>query len=200
MTKKMENRRERRRPLAVFVCAICLLALCLMQTTNRAYAHEGVAVGPYHVVVGWVVEPAIVGERNAVFIEITEDEQPVTGAESALDVELIYGAETFRANLSAAPVPGQYTVDVFPTVRGQYEVRLFGELGDTAVDVTIEPEEVFSGDRIQFPEPLPDAREMQAQIRALETNLQSARTISYAAVGVAALALALALVSLFRKR
>jgi hypothetical protein len=188
------------RPSLAWLTAVCLLALFLLTTTQSAKAHERVEIGPYVVIVGWLVEPPIVGERNAIIVEISEDEQPVTGAEAGLDVELVYGAETFRANLNPTAVPGHYTVDVFPTVRGQYGLRLFGELGETAVDETIEPEEVFPGDRIQFPEPLPDPRQLHAQITFLEAQLQSTRTISYVAVGTAVVALLLAIVSLIRKR
>lgn len=43
----------------------------------------------YAIVVGWLAEPPIVGERNALTIEITENELPVTGAEGTLDVEVL---------------------------------------------------------------------------------------------------------------
>ncbi len=49
-----------------------LLALTIIILSQRtALAHERVEIGPYVIVVGWVNEPAIVGERNALFLEIT---------------------------------------------------------------------------------------------------------------------------------
>ena len=41
--------------------------------TRPLFAHERVEVGPYVIIVGWETEPVIVGERNALFFEITED-------------------------------------------------------------------------------------------------------------------------------
>lgn len=185
------------RPL--FVGLLLFFSLWLVSVPT-ASAHVRVDVGPYAIVFGWLTEPPIVGERNAVIVEISQDGEPVTGAEADLSIELLYGSESFRANLNPTTTPGFYTVDVFPTIRGQYQVRLFGDLAETAVDVTAEPEPVFAGDRIQFPEPLPDARELQRTITTLETNLQSARTITYIAVATAVLALLLAIFGLVRKR
>lgn len=187
----------RLRPWGIGVAVLLLLGLFSVQT---ALAHVRVDVGPYAIVFGWLTEPPIVGERNAVIVEISQDGEPVTGAEVNLSIELLYGSESFRANLNPTTTPGFYTVDVFPTIRGQYQVRLFGELPETAVDVTAEPEPVFAGDRIQFPEPLPDSWELQKTIHTLENNLQSARTISMVAVVTAVLALLLAIFGLVRKR
>lgn len=194
--REIDYGRWRLRPMA----AMILLCLFVFTAVPAAYAHVRVEVGPYALVVGWLAEPPVVGERNALTVEITEDEQPVVGAEATLDAELKYGAESFRANLNPTAVPGVYTVDIFPTVRGQYAVRLFGSLGETAVDETIEPEEVFPAANIQFPEPMPDAREVQREVIALQSELQTMRTITYAALAVGLVALLLAGVVLFKRR
>lgn len=188
------------RPYIGWITAVGVLVALLLAGTQTVLAHERVEVGPYVMIVGWQIEPPIVGERNALSVEITEDEEPVTGVEATLDVELVYATETFRANLNPTGTPGLYTVDIFPTVRGQYGVHLFGTLGETAVDVTVEPEEVFPGSRIQFPEPLPDSRDLQKQVTALETDLRSAQTITYVALGLAGLALLLAIATFIKKR
>jgi hypothetical protein len=185
--------------LPAWLTAVCL-AVSLLAIAQSVLAHVRTEIGPYVVIVGWLVEPAILGERNAIIVEISEDEQPITGAEATLDVELVYGSETFRTNLKPSAVPGHYTIDIFPTVRGQYGVRLSGSLGDLEIDETVEPEEVFPGDRVQFPEPLPDTREMQREISTLEADLQSLRTIVYVGLGTAVIALLLAIFSLIRKR
>jgi hypothetical protein len=172
-----------RRLKQMMVVSALLLALVITSwNVKRVLAHERVEIGPYVVEVGWVNEPAIVGERNALFLEITENDEPVTGVEATLDTELLYGGRTFRSNLAPTLTPGQYTVEIFPTIRGQYNVRLFGAIGETEVDAVVEPEEVFSAERIQFPEPLPDTRELQEQtqqqIAELESRLQIAQLIA----------------------
>lgn len=167
---------------------------------QSALAHTRVEIGPYVVVVGWLVEPPIVGERNALTVAITREDQPVEGAEATLNAEMLYAGRTFRVNLNPTATPGLYTAEIFPTVRGQYAVRLFGTLGDVAVDEVIEPEEVFPADRIQFPEAQPDPRALQEEITALESELQTARVLAMAGLGVGALGLILAAFSLFRRR
>lgn len=184
----------------VLVTAVFLAIILLTSNTTTTLAHTRVEVGPYAIVVGWLVEPPIVGERNAITIEISEDEAPVADAESDLRVELVYGGQTFRTNLNPTEEPGFYTATIFPTVRGQYAVRLFGTLGAMEIDETIEPEEVFSADRIQFPEPLPDTRELQRQIITLEDELQTTRTFSYIALAVGLLGVIIAVAAILKSR
>jgi hypothetical protein len=169
-------------------------------TSQSAQAHTRIEVGPYAIVVGWAEEPPIVGERNALVIEVTEDETPVTGVEATLNAELQYAGRTFQANLNPASDAGVYTVELFPTVRGQYAVHLSGSIGDVAVDELVEPEEVFSAARIQFPETQPDPRELQAEVDDLTNQLQSARTLLYVSIGIGVLGVILAAVSLVRRR
>ncbi|MCP4361174.1 MAG: hypothetical protein GY796_24465 [Chloroflexi bacterium] len=177
-----------------------ILTTLLIAASQTAYAHERVEIGPYVVVVGWLNEPPIIGERNALTVEITENEEAVVGAEANLDAELVFGPETFRANLNPTTTPGFYTVDIFPTIRGQYAVHLFGKLGETDVDVAIEPEEVFPASRIQFPEPLPDTRALQKEITVLEEQLQFMRMLTFTAVGLGLFGILLAGFGLFRKK
>jgi hypothetical protein len=129
-----------------------LFALAL---TRPAFAHERIEVGPYVIILGWQNEPPVVGERNAILIEVSEAGSPVEGVESGLNLEVLYGGQSYRSNLNPAGEAGVYTAELWPTVRGQYSVHLVGAIGDTVVDVTVEPEEVFPGSRLQFPQPSP---------------------------------------------
>ena len=166
-------------------------------------AHERVELGPYVVVVGWVKEPAIVGERNGLFLQFTQDEEPVEGVAATLDAELQYAGRTFRANLEPTETPGIYTAELLPTVRGQYSIRLFGSVGELEIDEIIDPEEVFPASRIQFPETQPSLGELQKEtdqkINELESQLQVARLSAFAALGVAVVGVALAGFSLRRR-
>lgn len=190
----------KQRAVRLMVTAVLLAAILLTINAATTLAHTRVEVGPYAIVVGWLVEPPIVGERNALVVEISEGETPVADAESDLRAELVYGAQTFRTNLNPTDDPGVYTATVFPTVRGQYAVRLFGTLGDLEIDETIEPEEVFSADRIQFPEPLPDTRELERQIITLEDELQTTRTFSIIALGIGLLGVVIAVVAILKNK
>ncbi len=190
----------KQRAVRLMVTAVLLAAILLTINAATTLAHTRVEVGPYAIVVGWLVEPPIVGERNALVVEISEGETPIADAESDLRAELVYGAQTFRTNLNPTDEPGVYTATVFPTVRGQYAVRLFGTLGDMEIDETIEPEEVFLADRIQFPEPLPDTRELERQIITLEDELQTTRTFSYIALVIGLLGVVIAVVAILKNK
>jgi hypothetical protein len=186
-------------PYRIIFLAAALLLL-LLATTTTAHAHTRVEVGPYALIVGWVSEPPIVGERNALYIEIFENEQPLSGAEATLDGELQYGDRTFRVNLNPTAEPGIYHAEIFPTVRGQYALRLFGTLGEMDIDETIEPEEVFAASRLHFPEPQPDPRELQREIAQLQSDLQSARALAIGGLLVGVLGLITGGISLVRRR
>lgn len=180
---------------------ILFLALLLGTFAPTANAHTRTEVGPYVLIVGWQSEPVIVGERNALIVDIhTQDEEPVAGVESTLDLEVLYAGREFRSNLSATETVGFYTAEIFPTVRGQYSVRLFGTIGNETIDVVVEPEEVFSAARIQFPEPLPDTRELQTELTAMQEALAAARTTAFIGIGFGILGTALAIFSLLRSR
>lgn len=151
--------------------------------TGVAAAHERVEIGPYVVVLGWESEPVIVGERNALVLEITEDDAPVEGVESTLDVEVIYAGDIFRGNLAPAGEPGFYSVEMLPTVRGQYTVRLVGAIGDTEVDELLEPEEVLPAAALEFPQTRPDPAALQSELDDVSARLAKANLL--AMIGVA---------------
>jgi hypothetical protein len=185
---------KRARQLTALVILAVTLALA-----GPALAHERIEVGPYVIVVGWQNEPPIVGERNAILLEVTEGETPVEGVESGLNLELLYGGQSYRSNLSPAGEPGVYLAELFPTVRGQYSVHLIGTIGDTAVDVTVEPEEVFPGSRLQFPQAQPDPLDMQEQIAVLEGQLETARLLAIGGLVAGLIGLVVAALGLRRR-
>ncbi len=156
----------------------------IISTVSLAHAHTRVELGPYVVIVGWLEEPVIVGERNALIVDISENDLPVEGVEATLDLELVYAGSSFRSNINPTEIPGFYTAEVFPTIRGQYNVRLFGNINGFEIDEIIAPEEVFPASRIQFPEPIPDAFELEARIDLLEGELRTARFFSYFGIAI----------------
>lgn len=176
------------------------LLLGLAAAVETAVAHTRVELGPYVAIVGWEIEPPIVGERNQIIVDLSQDNEPVIGAEGGLAVELLYAGRSFRSNLTPTLTPGYYHVEIFPTVRGQYSVRLFGTLGDLEIDEIIDPEPVFGADRLQFPEAQPEPRELVQRLDALESELQTARTLALAGIIVGILGLVTAVFTLIKKR
>lgn len=183
------------RLVPVLLMGLAWLAL----TAHPAYAHSRVEIGPYVIVIGWENEPVIVGERNALVLEVTADGAPVEGLEGLLDLTVFYGGRSFIGQLAPTNTPGLYAAEIFPTLRGQYEVQLVGQIGDEAVDVILEPEEVLPADVLQFPEVQPDPGALATQIEDLETRLKTASTLAYAGLGAGIIGAGLGLYSLLRR-
>ncbi len=187
---ELANRENRHMNLEkrIFNLAVCTVVLALVLLTPVAVqAHERVEVGPYVLIVGWEVEPVIVGERNAILLQVTEDGEPVDKLEGTLDIVVSYAGESFTGNLAPAPELGLYLTDIYPTVRGQYEVHLSGDINGELLDLRVEPEEVLSAAVLQFPETQPQARTLHQEIAALDERLRTANQI---AIGAAILGLA----------
>jgi hypothetical protein len=196
----MKNHLWGQRPYWAILLALCLALIGLSLTTETAAAHTRVEIGPYVVIVGWEIEPPIVGERNQIVVHLREGETAVTGAEASLAAEVLYAGRSFRSNLTPTITPGYYHVEILPTVRGQYSLRLFGTLGDTEIDQTIDPEPVFAADRLQFPETQPEPRELVQRLDDLENDLQSARTLALVGVMVGVLGLLTAVFTFIKGR
>lgn len=118
-------------------------------------AHESITVGDYTLEFGWLNEPPVAGQNNAIVVHVstTSDDQPVEDV-SSLTVTISYGGQS--KTLILEPVdehsPGQFMAPVVPTVPGQYTVIIGGRLGETTfVDVQVEPEEVQPADTLAFP-------------------------------------------------
>lgn len=181
---------------AVIVLASTLASL----VTMPVMAHVRVEVDSYVLIIGWAMEPVIVGERNAIRIQVTEDGTPVEGLEATLDVETFYGGQTMIGNLTPTAEPGIYEAEILPTVRGQYEVHLSGTIGEMEVDIVVEPEEVLSATVLQFPESVPDGRELKASIMKLDSKVSSMQMIALVALIFALVGLVVSVISLLRGR
>ncbi len=142
---------------------IALIALVL--NFQLALAHESITVGDYTLEVGWLSEPPVVGQQNAIVVNVStiSDEQPVEDV-SALTVTISYGGQDKTLTLQplGEDTPGQFMAPILPTVAGQYTVKLGGTLGDTAVDAEVEPEEVQPADTLQFPSLQSEGQNMSA--------------------------------------
>jgi hypothetical protein len=174
-----------------------LTSLALVWTVQTAFAHTRVEIGPYTLVLGWQNEPAIVGERNALVLEILEGDAPVDGLEGSLELTVFYGGESFIGQLAPSDVPGVYRAEIFPTVRGQYEVQLSGSIGDEVVDLILEPEAVFPAEVLQFPEPQPDPGALAAEIDELSDSVSRLQGLAVYALAAGAIGLLLGAAAFF---
>ena len=121
------------------IVVLLIVALTLVGS-SPALAHEDRPVGPYNFHVGWHVEPALVGQLNAVELTLTQDGKPVADADKTLKVTISTGAATSDPfSLDASDeTPGLYTAALIPTVVGDYKFHFVGMVGTTKVDETFD--------------------------------------------------------------
>lgn len=132
---------------------IALMLIALLSIPAIVYAHEEITVGDYKIKYGWINEPPIAGEPNAVMLDIVNSKDANAKIDvTELKVEAVYGGET--KTLFLKPVSGQagkFQAQMTPTRAGQYTVRLSGKIGTTDVKADVKPEEVDPADTVQFP-------------------------------------------------
>lgn len=129
--------------------------IAILLSFQPVLAHESVTVGDYKIEYGWLNEPVIVGQQNAIVVNVsnTTDNQPVKDI-SGLTVSVSYGGQSKILTLQplGEDTPGQFVAPILPTIPGQYTLAVGGKLGDTVVgSIEVEPEEVGTADAIQFP-------------------------------------------------
>ena len=130
--------------------------MTLVLGPHTVFAHESVTVGDYELEIGWVEEPPIVGQQNAILVMVSDTsrggDQPVEDLYS-LVVTVSYGGQEKELTLQSLgeDTPGQFIAPLIPAVPGQYTVLLGGQLGDAPLDAHVDPEEVVAADTLQFP-------------------------------------------------
>ncbi len=118
-------------------CGAAVLLAVLLPLTAAAHEHREVAGGQYELTVGFLDEPAFVGEKNGLSLRVvrpaaaggaptagaaTEDAgTPVEGLIGTLQAEVMFGDQ--RMPLPLLPAfgdPGHYTSYFFPSTPGGY--------------------------------------------------------------------------------
>jgi hypothetical protein len=183
--------------------AICFVANVFLLTSVPwvALAHERrtLAAGKYDVVVGWDVEPAYVGEKNAASIRIskagTNPAEPVAGVEKTLKVDIRQGAQTRTFDLRAVfGQPGYYVADIIPTRDGDYVWTFNGAIGDDKVAEKFDTADgkfnaVERTTRLEFPIAAPDPAQVTTDIQSARSAAESAQTMALLGVAVGVLGL-----------
>ncbi len=138
----------------------CVVALFLaLVVVGLASAHTTVTNGPYNVEIGWLDEPPIVGQMNAIIMNLSSSDgssTPVTASISGLTLTVSYGGQSKVLTLQplGEDTPGQYVAPILPMVAGLYSVDVNGTLEATNVNVEVKPEEVQAPELSTVPESL----------------------------------------------
>ena len=139
-----------------YVLFTILTFLIVGSAFSVVYGHKTVNVEQYEIVVGWGIEPPIVGLRNSITFEINEVESEnvkagVTNAFKNLQAIAKSGGITKTLDINSDPRAGHYFSDIIPTRTGTIEIDLKGEINGVAVDVSIPVEDVENTAVLDFP-------------------------------------------------
>jgi hypothetical protein len=200
---------DRNSPLRAAI-AIAIAMLTLILTAGIASAHAKKTVGPYAVFIGFVNEPAIVEQPNAVDVLVrngdSEDAAPVTGLGDALKADVKFGNQTMTVNLEESDEnPGEYTGSFIPTAQGAYTFRVYGAINGTNVDesVTSGPDtfsEVDSSSSLEFPSKVPPVASVAQTANDASDTADSARTLGIIGIVVGALGLIAGVIGMLMAR
>jgi hypothetical protein len=149
--------------------------------SSTALAHERRAVGSYTFVVGFLTEPAIVDEPNAIDLRITRtsDSSPITGLEQTLKAEVTSEGGSEKLEVQLRPrfnTPGAYDGRFLPTKAGVYTFRIFGTIEGTQVEESFtSSDSTFSSvaTPVAFPQPVVSSQELNESLQGVEQRLAS---------------------------
>ena len=143
----------------LFVFAMLVVLLLPVSSVS---AHTSFPSGPYIVEIGWLNEPPVAGQPNAIVVNLSAANQasssaPVKMDYSGLTLQVAYGGQSKLLTLQPQSEDTPYNLMgvMTPAVMGKYTVtvngKLGGDLGSTPVSITMQPEEVVGLDSVQFP-------------------------------------------------
>lgn len=132
------------------------LAVVALFTLIPALAHQRIEVGNYLLICGMRNEPSYTGMRSGLDLMIrTKDGTPVEKAEKGLTIELISptgnkytyvgdGQNGPRSFWESFSEKGRYQSDWVLLTPGLWKVRVFGQIGETPIDVTFDSPSTFT--------------------------------------------------------
>ena len=179
-----------------------ILSLLLIPSfTGIAYAHTVDAVGEYRIEIGWMNEPVVSGETNALELYVSplitctdisiplecansqEFQNGIEGLRKLLKVQFVYDkTQTITLPLvDDHDIPGKYYAFITPTVSGYYQANLIGKILDTSINLSMHPPPIAERSYIEFPESadlalnevINDNTKLIEQIISLENSIKN---------------------------
>jgi hypothetical protein len=179
------------------MAAVAVAVASMLIFSGHAYAHERRMVGPYQFVVGWLTEPAYVGQLNSLDLRISDTRQnpaaAVTGLEKTLTADLAAGGlAPYKLEVTARfGTAGAYNGVVMPTVTGTYTFHIVGKIDTTSIDEKFTSGPNTFGDiedtaAVQYPAKVPVADDLGRKLDAIQSGVDQTR-IALVILGVALL-------------
>ena len=144
---------------------IMLSLLIIPSLAEITYGHTVDSVGEYRVEIGWMNEPVVSGETNAIEFFVSplepdlefEDQifkNGISGLKKTVKIQLLYKDESIVLPLSPDhDILGKYYAFINPTVSGFYQANILGTIKDTSISLSMHPPKVSERSYIEFPEP-----------------------------------------------
>lgn len=180
--------------------ALVVVVASLLVFSSHAYAHERRMVGPYQFVVGWLNEPAYLGQLNSLDLRISDTRQnpaaPVSGLEKTITADVAAGGlAPFPLTITARfGTAGAYNGVVMPTVKGAYTFHITGKVDTLTVDekFTSGPStfgEVEDTAAVQYPAKVPVGDDLGSRLDALQSGVDQTRILAIVAIALAVVGL-----------
>ena len=189
--------------------------LIIPSLAGIVYGHTIDSVGEYRVEIGWMNEPIVSGETNAIEFYVSplepgielEDQvfqNGITGLKNTVKIKLIFKDESITLPLSPDhDISGKYYAFVNPTVSGFYQANILGTIVDTPISLSMHPPKVAERSYIEFPEPsnititqmidghtalIEDLNDLKESVDILEET--QSNNVGYAGIGVIGITIA----------
>jgi len=204
---------------------LILSLLIIPSLAGIAYGHTVDSVGEYRVEIGWMNEPVVSGETNAIEFYVSqlipnlelEDqvfENGVSDLKKTVKIQLIYKDESITLPLSPDHnIPGKYYAFINPTVSGFYQANILGTIKDTPISLSMHPPKVAERSYIEFPEPsdltvtqmidghtvlIEDVSNLKNSVSDLEKR--QFNNLEFVAVGIGIIGIVVAVIALVKSK
>ena len=202
------------------------ILLIIPSLTGIAYGHTVDSVGEYRVEIGWMNEPVVSGETNAIEFYVSplepeldlEDQvfkNGITDLKKTIKIKLIYKDESITLPLSPDHnIPGKYYAFINPTVSGFYQANILGTINDTPISLSMHPPKVEERAYIEFPEPsdltltqiidghtalIGDIHDLKESVDSLQ-ELKQQMDVGYIGIGAGIAGIAIAVTALVKSK